>query len=227
MNILSVRYHQQVEKKDDTNIIPIPFAKRLFDIVASTFCIIALAPFVLAILFFSSLERIFFMRARGPILYKETRISQGAPFTIYKFRTFKKLLISNSATNGVLHTKMIEQDFRNLTLAGMIFIQVYLDEYPQLFLVLSGKMSFVGPRPTNPEAYQNYVDNGGKAKTILRAGLTGRFQTHKSKKYGLNQETEDMAYAHFVMTHSGLRVVLYDIKILFQTILTVLRAEGI
>lgn len=225
--MFSICYHQQVEKIENGNIIPIPFAKRVFDVVVSVVCIVGLAPFVSLILLFSLLERVFFARSRVPFLYKETRISQGKPFTIYKFRTFKKSLISESVTGTVLHTKVVEQDFRNLTIAGMIFIQVYLDEYPQLFLVLSGKMSFVGPRPTNPEVYQNYIENGGRAKTILRAGLTGRFQTHKSKKYGLNQEEEDIAYADFVATHSGLRIVLHDTKILLQTIVTVLRAEGI
>lgn len=189
--------------------------------------ILILSPFVFVIVLIGYIEKLIFTRARGPLLYKEIRISQGVPFTIYKFRTFKVSSLETVSSKQVIHTKTLEQDFRNMTMMGMILIQIYLDEYPQLFLVLSGKMSFVGPRPTNPEVYQNYVENGGRAKTILRAGLTGRFQTHKSKKYGLNQEVEDMAYADFVATHSGLRVVLRDIKILLQTVLTVVRAEGI
>lgn len=216
-----------MEKNDNKDVVSIPFTKRVFDVCMSSVVILILAPFILVIVVLGYIEMVFFARARGPLLYKEIRISQGVPFTIYKFRTFKISSLETMSSKQVIHTKTLEQDFRNMTMMGMILIQIYLDEYPQLFLVLSGKMSFVGPRPTNPEAYQNYVENGGRAKTILRAGLTGRFQTHKSKKYGLNQEEEDMAYADFVATHSGLRVVLHDTKILFQTIVTVLRAEGI
>jgi lipopolysaccharide/colanic/teichoic acid biosynthesis glycosyltransferase len=207
--------------------IRLPLAKRWFDIFFSLFIILALSPLVAFILFISLIERLLFPSARGPLFYTETRISQGQPFTIYKFRTFRVSAIASARTSGVIHTKHLENDFRNQTIAGILFVQTYMDEYPQLFLVLSGKMSLVGPRPTNVEAYERYVREGGTAKTILTAGLTGKFQSHKGRKLKLNQEETDLRYAELCRNGSTLEILKYDLLVLLHTAYTVVRAEGI
>jgi lipopolysaccharide/colanic/teichoic acid biosynthesis glycosyltransferase len=127
----------------------------------------------------------------------------------------------------MIHTKNLEKARCNMTLVGHILRQIYMDEVPQLFSVLIGDMSFVGPRPTNPENYTKDIEKGFQSKRILRAGLTGRFQTHKHVKYKLNQEAVDLEYANLCKTASGPYLVLYDLFILFQTIVTVIRAEGL
>jgi len=165
--------------------------------------------------------------ARGPILYKELRISQGKPFAFYKVRTFKLSALEKANGDGVIHTKKLEHDFRNLTISGMILVQTYLDEFPQLFLVLIGKMSFVGPRPTNIEVYERDIAGGNYTRAILKAGLTGKFQTHKSAKYGLVQKDVDMDYVHLCRNCSGLQVLRHDTRVLFETVYTIFRAEGI
>ncbi len=212
---------------EQLEIIPLSPWKRAFDVIASASIIVALSPVITLFLIAILLERLFMPSTRGPLLYTETRISQGEPFTFYKLRTFKLSSISNARKNGTIHTKELEQDFRNFTPTGLALRQVYLDEFPQLFLVLIGRMTLVGPRPTNPVEYKNSIEGGLHAKRILKAGLTGRFQSHKSVKYGLNQEQTDMDYAHFCKTHSGPFIVLYDAVVCLQTILTILRAEGI
>jgi lipopolysaccharide/colanic/teichoic acid biosynthesis glycosyltransferase len=214
-------------KNAPLEIIPTQLLKRLFDIVASAIVIVLLSPIILLLLLLALLEQALSPTARGPLFYKETRISQGKPFTFYKIRTFKMLALEKAHENGIIHTKKLEHDFRNLTFIGMVLIQVYLDEFPQLFLVLIGKMSFVGPRPTNPQTYAEYIARGNRAKAILKAGLTGRFQTHKAVKYGLDQEHVDMEYAYFCKNSSGLQIVQRDITILLQTAYTIIRAEGI
>lgn len=207
--------------------IPIPLIKRIFDILVSTGIIIALSPLVLLILFVYCFEYLVSPSARGPLFYSETRISQGKPFTIYKFRTFKISAIESAQKDGIVHTKKLESDFRNQTFAGLLFVQTYMDEYPQLFLVLLGKMSLVGPRPTNVEAYEKYVAGGGVAKTILVAGLTGRFQSHKGRKFNLNQEESDLEYAKLCRSGSVVDILKYDLLVLAHTVYTVIRAEGI
>lgn len=207
--------------------IKTPILKRIFDIIGSIIIIVVLSPVMLVMLLLYYLEQRLFPRARGPLLYKEVRISQGKPFNFYKIRTFTCSALGREDGNGIVHTKNLESDFRNLTVMGMVLIQTYLDEFPQLFLVLLGKMSLVGPRPTNPEAYERGFAAGLRSKTILKAGLTGYFQTHKSVKFKLNQEQVDMEYANFCRNNSGLKVIVHDLKMLILTVLTLIRAEGL
>lgn len=210
------------------NAIPIPRAKRIFDIFASILVIILLSPLIVLLLCVFVLEELFIPSARGSFFYTETRISQGKPFTLWKFRTFKTKTLSDArATGNLIHTKELEKNTQNLTLTGRILRQIYMDEAPQIISVLIGDMSLVGPRPTNSENYARDVQNGFQAKRILKAGLTGRFQTRKHVKYHLNQEAVDMEYADMCASRSSLRVVLYDMKILLDTALTVFRAEGL
>lgn len=210
------------------NIIPIPRAKRIFDIFASILVIIILSPFIAVLLCLFVLEEMFVPSARGSFFYTETRISQGKPFTLWKFRTFKTQALSDALrTRNTIHTKELEQNKKNLTITGRILRQIYMDEAPQIISVLVGDMSLVGPRPTNPENYENDVKKNFQAKRILKAGLTGRFQTRKHVKYHLNQEAVDMEYADFCASRCGLRIILHDFKILLDTGLTVFRAEGL
>lgn len=208
--------------------IPLPPLKRALDIVTSSIGIILLAPIVLILIVLILIEQVLIPSSRGPILYRETRISQGKPFMLWKIRTFKvAALAAAGANDAVIHTKKLERNKENLTVIGSLLRQIYMDEVPQLFSVLSGDMTFVGPRPTNQENYLRSMAKGHVAKRILKAGLTGRFQTHKHVKYNLNQEQVDMEYANFCRTGSGLSIVARDTFILLQTVVTVFRAEGL
>jgi len=210
------------------NPIPIPRAKRVLDIFASILAIILLSPILLFSLLFFIIEAIFIPSTRGPFLYKETRISQGKPFTLWKIRIFKNAVLAGAKTTGkTIQTKVLERDKSNLTLIGRILRQTYMDEMPQIFSVMVGDMSFVGPRPTNPVNYECDLKRGLEAKRILKAGLTGTFQTHKHVKYNLNQEKVDMDYAQFCKTANGLQIILRDLYILLQTVVTVFRVEGL
>lgn len=207
--------------------VPIPKVKRLFDIIMSVIVTVAISPLLIVLIVLFLIEEILITSSRGPLFYKEIRISHGEPFPLWKMRTFKMTAINNARKIGMIHTKELERDRTNLTYTGRLMRQIYMDEAPQIFSVFVGDMSFVGPRPTNPENYERDIKKGLFAKQILRAGLTGRFQTHKHKKYGLNQEIVDLEYADLCATKSGIRILLTDLKILLQTAITVLRAEGL
>lgn len=208
-------------------VVPISPLKRAFDVVTSTLVIVLLSPVVLVMLAMMIVEQYLRPAARGPLLYKEVRISHGEPFIFYKIRTFKLAALEKVRIAGIVHTKYLEQDFRNLTVTGMILIQTYLDEFPQLFLVLIGKMSFVGPRPANPEVYASDIAGGNYTRAILRAGLTGHFQTYRSVKHGLIQKQVDMEYALLCKNCSGVAILRHDLEVLKHTVLTIIRAEGI
>ncbi|MDP3741674.1 MAG: sugar transferase [bacterium] len=212
----------------DPKPIPMPLAKRWFDIIFSLVILVVLSPILLIVILVMLLEFAFFAQSRGPILYSETRISQGRPFTLYKFRVFKKSALEGSLkNNGFIQTKDLEQNPKNLTLTGRLLKQAYLDEIPQLINVLKADMSLVGPRPTNVKNFELNRERGGLAKSLLAAGITGYFQSHKGLKLHKDQEELDMEYARFMQTNPGWKVVLFDLKILLISIYTVLRAEGI
>lgn len=209
-------------------IIPIPWAKRTLDIFMSALIIALLFPVISLLLALYIIEQAFIPSSRGSLFYKETRISQGRPFTLRKIRTFKNAVLDNARARGeAIHTKNLERDTCNLTYTGRLLRQIYMDEAPQLISVLLGDMSLVGPRPTNVVNFEHDIARGLKSKMLLKAGLTGRFQTHKHVKYRLTQEDVDMEYAELCRTGSSLKILARDCLLLMQTVVTIFRAEGL
>src|SRR6266705_4441654 len=109
--------------------------KRLFDLTAATAGLLVLSPVMLFAALLIKLD------SSGPIFFRQERIGKGfRPFFIYKFRT----MIENASTTGRPITA--EHDPR-ITRAGRFLRQTKIDELPQLFNVLKGDMTIVGPRP--------------------------------------------------------------------------------
>jgi len=120
-------------------------AKRVFDIVLSFLGLLVLSPVLLLISVLSKLS------AGGPVFFRQTRIGLGGrPFVIWKFRT----MVPNADQLGALVTQA--QDAR-VTPLGKILRQTKLDELPQLWNVLKGEMSLVGPRPEVPSYMDQYT----------------------------------------------------------------------
>jgi len=206
-----------------------PFAKRLFDIAASGALLLLFSPLVALIVLCMAIESVMSRKNRGPVFYTETRISQGEPFTLRKFRIFKTSAYEPIRGRGeIVHTKPLERNPNNLTACGKALKAFYLDELPQLWNVFTGDMSLVGPRPWNPVDYKNEIAAGEYRKKAIRAGLTGPVQIHKrdSQDYG-GEHALDYDYIMFVKTKNGLRVAARDIKILLQSLWFMLRGQGL
>jgi len=214
--------------KDSTEV-HIPFAKRTLDIIVSGILLIILSPLFLVIILCLKIEGFLATKNRGPILYKETRMSQGKPFKLRKFRIFKVAAYESIRNNGdVVHTKRLEKNPKNLTKCGKILKDFYLDESPQILNVLTGDMSMVGTRPWNTFDYDNEVSKGNYRKKVLKAGLTGPVQIYKrdAKKYG-GEHKLDNDYIQFLRTHNQLRVILHDLVIIWKSFWFMLRGEGL
>lgn len=162
------------------------------------------------------LEALLDPRSRGPLLYKEERWTQGRSFQILKFRT----TFPGTQDPGTVG---------EVTRTGFWLKKWYLDELPQLLNILLGDMTWVGPRPTHPErARQEIEEEGMRSKLVLRAGLTGLVQVQKAeaRDRGVYRNLEE-EYLVQIQQMNALQVVLHDFNILWQTVPTVLRGEGL
>lgn len=153
------------------------FLKRLFDIVASFCGIVILFPLIVIVSILIKLT------SKGPVLFKQVRVTKnGRLFKIYKFRTMRE----NSEGNKQI---TVGNDSR-ITGIGHILRKTKLDELPQLFNVLKGEMSLVGPRPEVPKYVELYTE---EQREILKvsAGITDYASIYFSNESELLGEAEN------------------------------------
>lgn len=203
-------------------------AKRIFDIVLSSFLLTVVSPFILLILLSIFIEHSLRLRPFDPLFYSEIRYSHGTPFSLYKFNIFKQQIIDSlRKTNGFIETKELERN-GSILIVGHLLKQIYMDELPQLLNVFLGDMSIVGPRPVNGRTREYLISQGHSDKDRMCAGMTGLYQaSHKTERGGPPQEILDKAYADFCDSHSWYRVLIFDLKIILKTVKVVLLARGI
>ncbi|MDA3840706.1 MAG: sugar transferase [Patescibacteria group bacterium] len=218
----------RMNKNNNQNIqVNMPISKRILDIVFSLIIIIATLPFTLLIAILVFIEHITLHRTFASLFYVEKRISQGKPFNLIKFNIFKPRVIEDLRKRGVLiHTKTLEHNGHSLTYMGKLLQKTYIDEFPQFLAILIGDISFVGPRPVNLEVYQVLLDRGDDCKKVIKAGLTGNYQSQKgiAKKSHIELDNE---YIDFCRNNSALKILMFDMKIIYKTVNVLFRAEGI
>jgi len=161
-------------------------------------------------------------RDRGRLLYRERRVSRGRPFALLKFRTLREDVLVEA--DG--HVRPYEADHSNLTWAGRRVLKpMYLDELPQLWNVLRGEMSLVGPRPWPQELVDRQLGRNLDYRLRVTAGWTGPAQVSKGR--ARDYEQLDLAYVELLETGTGWEVVRHDLGVLRETVRTMLRGEGL
>ena len=189
-------------------------AKRLFDVLLSFVGLLLISPFLVLIAILIKLA------SPGPVLYRGVRVGQyGKPFCILKFRS----MIVDAEQQGGSATA---GDDPRLTSIGKFLRRYKLDELPQLFNVLKGEMSFVGPRPE----VQKYVDQyseDDKAILQLRPGITDWASIWNSNEAAVLEGSSDpeKSYEELILpTKVALQrkylqdhACITDVKILFHT----------
>ena len=178
------------------------FCKRLMDVVFSLLGLVISAPFFLLIAISIKLTD------RGPVFYKQTRLTKdGKTFEIYKFRT----MIQNAEkySGAVLAS---EHDPRIL-LVGRLLRATRLDELPQIFNILKGEMSIVGPRPERPELAAEIEKEIPEFSYRLKvkAGLTGYAQVYG--KYNTTSYDKLKLDLTYIRNYS----IFLDLKLIFMT----------
>lgn len=208
--------------------IKMPWQKRFFDIIAALFLLIVLSPLLLLFIVALLAEQLFSCRARGPLLYCEDRISGGNIFKLCKIRVciisaYQKVF----QEYGFIHTVKVEKIRANYLKVGWWLHKIYLDETPQLWSVLVGDLSLVGPRPANTLNYQKLLVAGIYTKKAIKSGLTGYFQAYKGHADQRSDTEMDTEYIEFCKVNSSFAILWRDLKILFCTLRTVIEHKGI
>ncbi len=186
--------------------------KRLADIAGSTACIVISAPLMCCVALLIKLT------SAGPLLYKQERVGlDGDKFIIYKFRSMRA---DAEKSTGPVWTS--QEDARR-TPVGAFIRRSGLDELPQLFNVLWGQMSLVGPRPERPvfvEKFRKRLPNY-MLRHKIKAGVTGWAQVHGWR--GDTSLEERIKYDLFYIEHWSL---LFDLRIICMTVPAILKGEG-
>ena len=186
--------------------------KRAFDISASLLGIIILSPIMLIIACAVRIED------HGPILYKQLRLTQnGRQFQIMKFRSMRV----NAEKDGGPQLSTGSNDDR-VTKVGQLIRKCRMDELPQLFNILKGEMTFVGPRPERPEIAQQYskVYPDFNLRLQVKAGLTGYAQVYG--KYN----TDPYEKMEFDLMYINDMSIITDLQLLFATLIVLFSGES-
>ena len=186
------------------------FFKRLTDLVLCLFAAVVLAvPMII-------IAAIVWCTSEGPALYKQERVGlNGKRFTLYKFRSMR-------VDAEALGAQWAVDDDPRVTKFGRFMRMTRLDELPQLFNIIKGDMSLVGPRPERPVFYDKfaqYIDGFDERLKVL-PGLTGLAQINGG--YDLKAEQKVAYDVEYIETRSyGL-----DLKLIFKTVAVVFSHDG-
>ncbi len=206
--------------------LPLIWQKRYFDVIASMAILVIASPLLIIFMVLIFLEHLLLKHPFDPIFYYDERMSRNKMIQLCKFNIFdQRVLDALKKQHVFIHTKELEWSGKT-TIVGKILRQVYLDELPQLFNVLTGGMSLVGPRPLNKEVYESVSLAEVHPLTYIQGGMTGYFQSEKDFAQS-NAATMDTIYLNKYLHESGWSLLIFDIKIILRTVQVLLRAKGV
>lgn len=216
LNTSTINEYQYVEYSSIPELIG-----RLVDIVLSLGGILISLPVMTLVAFLISLND------KEHAIFKQQRVGRyGKVFDIYKFRTMQVNAEDILRSNQTLFEEYIANNYKltidedsRITKIGKFLRRTSLDELPQLFNVLRGDMSLVGPRPVIPDELNEY-GNDVNLLLSVKPGLTGYWQV--CGRSDVNYPERANLEIHYVKNRS----MAFDFKILFQTVFIVIQRKG-
>ena len=190
------------------------FVKRVFDISVSAALLLLTAP----VMFLSA--ALIAIESPGPVIYRQTRVGRaGKLFTVLKFRSMAR----DAEKDGTPQWASVND--ARVTRIGRLLRRTRIDELPQLINVITGEMSFVGPRPERPEFVAMLTEQVPfyAVRNSVKPGLTGWAQVRYSYGATVEQSVKKLEYdLYYVKNHT----LLLDLVILLETVRVVLFGEG-
>ena len=198
------------------------FVKRAFDFIVALAAIVAISPLLLII------SAIVYLGDPGPVIYGQLRIGKnGKAFKMWKFRSMYKNAdkmidqLTDEQRQQYITEFKIDNDPR-ITPVGNFLRKTSLDELPQLFNVLCNDMSLVGPRPLIESEIQTYYADMFDTLLSMKPGVTGYWQAY-ARNNATYQSGQRQQMEMYYVNHA---CIMLDIKILFRTVVSVLRRDG-
>lgn len=184
-------------------------AKRIFDLIFSVLALVVLSPVFLV-------TAICIKKDGGPVFYRQERLTKdGKVFKLIKFRSMRV----DAEKDGIARLSTGENDDR-ITPVGKVIRRLRIDELPQIFNILQGNLSLVGPRPERPSIARQYEEEMPEFRLRLqcKAGLTGYAQVYgKYNTTPYDKLMMDMMYIANPGILQDLRIVFATVKILFMS----------
>ena len=190
--------------------------KRGLDILLSLLLLPLFLPLMLVVVVAIWLES----PGEGSIIYKQTRVGKGdKEFQIYKFRS----MCANAEENG--RAQWAKKQDARVTRIGAVIRKIRLDEAPQLFNIIKGDMSFVGPRPERPEFVKQLVEQYPyyRERHRMRPGLTGWAQIRYEYGDTFEDAFEKLQYDLYYVKNFS---IFLDLLIIIHTVEVVLLGKG-
>ena len=196
--------------------------KRVFDLVVAAIFLAIAAPIMAIIALLVKLS------SPGPVFFRQERVGKnGRRIRIYKFRTMHRDAEERLKSDPELYRAYVKSNYKlpkgkdpRITFIGRILRELSLDEIPQLFNVLKGEMSLVGPRPVVPAEIDKYGEYASLLLSV-QPGLTGQWQVS-----GRSDIAEYASRVRLDMEYIRDQSVARDLQILFRTVPAVLSREG-
>jgi sugar transferase (PEP-CTERM system associated) len=190
------------------------FGKRAFDLIASGLLLLITAPIMLVTVVAILIE------SGGPVIYRQERVGLGGKtFWLLKFRS----MAADAERDGI--PRWASTGDSRVTMVGHFIRLTHIDELPQIFNVLKGNMSFVGPRPERPFFVNQLTEQIPFycARLSVKPGITGWAQIRFTYGSSVEDSTKKLQYdLYYVKNHT----LLLDLVILLETVRVVLTGEG-
>ena len=187
--------------------------KRGVDLVIASTLMILLSPMALIVAILIKLE------SKGPVIFKQVRIGENmVPFKVYKFRSMK-------IHDPQKYSKYAQDNDNRVTKIGNFIRKTRIDELPQLFCILKGTMSFVGPRPEwdiLAKEYEKQIPYYN-LRHMIKPGLTGWAQVMYPYGENIEDTKRKLEYDLYYLKHQDL---ILDVLIIFKTVKVILFGKG-
>lgn len=221
---IKIKYKEIFEIKKP---LETPGLKLFFDKIIALLILMLCSPIILLLFIANFIEGIIIPENKGSLFFYYNAVSAGKLFKKYKIRLIKEKYIDKELQRkGDWHAYAKEWDPQSRTYLGRFVKKFYLDEIPQLYNVLKGDMSIVGPRPLACHHYERDLKQGNVTRFLIKGGLFGLGHIKKGTPE-MGNPIYEYEYINCYINSSSFSLLMLDIRIICKGMIVILKAKGL